>query len=150
MEPIGTFLMPLYAIASWYGLYTHGNTGKYMLPVSLVGWLWAVINVIRTKRLDLGIVTFFFVLLTSLYERHVGLFTRGMKLSLCISSILVATNYSLVIAFWKQIRKDLVKSKSELWCTIFYLYCAAMMAFWVCACARTHVRGETGYVTRMS
>ena len=67
-ESIGTILMPLYAIASWYGLCTQGSTGKYMLPVSLIGWIWAGINIIRTKRLDLGIVTFFLVLLSSLCE----------------------------------------------------------------------------------
>mmetsp|Transcript_32975 Transcript_32975/g.69401 ORF Transcript_32975/g.69401 Transcript_32975/m.69401 type:complete len:152 (-) Transcript_32975:378-833(-) len=144
-ESIGTFLMPLYAIASWFGLCTQGNSGKYMLPVSLVGWIWAGINCIRTKRLDLGVISFFFVILASLYERHYG-FTRGAKVALSVSSVMVAMNYSLVIAFWNDIQKDLAKSsKSELWMNIFWGYCASMVVFWVCAAVKNYMRGENGY-----
>eukprot|EP00585_Thalassiosira_rotula_P011413 CAMPEP_0196136646 /NCGR_PEP_ID=MMETSP0910-20130528/4888_1 /TAXON_ID=49265 /ORGANISM="Thalassiosira rotula, Strain GSO102" /LENGTH=148 /DNA_ID=CAMNT_0041396967 /DNA_START=114 /DNA_END=560 /DNA_ORIENTATION=- len=143
-EPIGIWLMPLYAIASWYGIFTQGNTGKYFFPVALVGWLWAGVNIYRTNRLDLGIVTFFFVLVASLCERKYG-FTRGVKLALSVSSIMVALNYSLVVVFWKQIQKDLVKSKSQLWMNIFWGYCACMVAFWVCAAAKNHTRGENEY-----
>ncbi|KAL7529752.1 hypothetical protein ACHAXR_003140 [Thalassiosira sp. AJA248-18] len=137
--------MPLYAIASWYGLLTQGKSGKYMLPVALIGWVWAGVNIYRTKRLDLGLVTFLFVILASICERHYGL-TRGVKLSLSVSSIMVAANYSLVVIFWKQIQKDLAKSKSQVWMNIFWGYCACMMAFWVCAMAKTYGRDFDGFI----
>ncbi len=136
--------MPIYAILSWLGFIFYGSTGRYVLPVSFVGWLWALINVIRTKRLDLGIVTFFFVLLASLYERHYG-FSKGVKVALCISSVFVAMNYSIVIAFWNDKQNDLAKSKSQLWMNTFWGYCLVMMIFWVCAAGRTYLRGENGY-----
>ena len=138
-------LMPLYALASWYGLIVHGGSGKHILPVAIVGWVWAAINIARTKRLDLGVVTFFLVLLACLAERHYG-FTRGVKLALSCASIAVAGNYSLVIALWAQISRDLSKVKSPAWITIFYCYCAAMMAWWVCAAAKNWMRAESnGY-----
>lgn len=143
--PIGAFLMPLYSILSWYGLCAQGSSGKYILPVAIIGWVWAGINILRTKRLDLGIVTFFFVILSALFERKYG-FTRGVKWSLCVSSMLVAANYSLVIAFWKVIQKDLSKTQSTTWMNIFWTYCASMMVFWVCVAIKTYGRGESiGY-----
>ena len=141
---IGIVLMPLYAILSWIGLITQGNSGKYVLPVALIGWVWAGINIYRTKRFDLGILTFFFVLLSALAERQWG-FTRGIKLAICISSIMVAGNYSLVVFFWKEIKKDLAKSKSVVWMNIFLGYCMAMMAFWVCVVAKSYARDFDGF-----
>lgn len=145
-DTVGVVLMPIYTIASWFGLISQGSTGKYVLPVALVGWFWAAINIYRTKRLDLGVVTFFFVLLAALYERKYG-FTGGVKLALSVSSIFVAGNYSIVMVFWGQIKKDLVKSKSQLWMNVFLGYCICMMAFWVCAAAKTWTRapGGVGY-----
>lgn len=141
---IGAFLMPLYSILSWYGLYSHGSSGKYVLPVAIVGWLWAGINILRTKRLDLGIVSFFFVIIGALFERQYGL-TRGAKWSICVSSLLVAANYSLVIAFWKVIQKDLSKTQSITWMNIFWTYCTSMVVFWICVAIKTYGRGESGY-----
>ncbi len=140
--------MPLYSILSWYGLYTHRNSGKYVLPIAIIGWVWAGVNISRTKRLDLGIVTFFFVIMCAIFERKYG-FNRGVKLSLCISSVLVAANYSLVIVFWKVIQKDLSKSSqtNTTWMNIFWTYCASMMVFWVCVAIKTYRRGESGYTT---
>ncbi|KAL3759014.1 hypothetical protein ACHAWU_008623 [Discostella pseudostelligera] len=148
--PIGAFLMPLYSILSWYGLCAQGSSGKYILPVAIIGWVWAGINILRTKRLDLGIVTFFFVILSALFERKYG-FTRGVKWSLCVSSMLVAANYSLVIAFWKVIQKDLSKTQSTTWMNIFWTYCASMMVFWVCVAIKTYGRGESiGYTVEQN
>mmetsp|Transcript_3162 Transcript_3162/g.6974 ORF Transcript_3162/g.6974 Transcript_3162/m.6974 type:complete len:149 (-) Transcript_3162:300-746(-) len=142
-EPLLTYLMPIYALASWYGFLTQ-NTGEYVLPVALVGWIWAAFNIYRTKRVDLGVVTFFFVLIASLCEQRYG-FTRGVKLALCVSSVLVAGNYSLVIAFWQQIEKHLAKKKSVLWLNIFRCYCVSGMLFWVCVAAKSYVRGGAGF-----
>ncbi|KAL9179607.1 hypothetical protein ACHAXT_008897 [Thalassiosira profunda] len=139
-EPFATFLMPIYALLSWLGLIFYGQTGRYILPVAVVGWIWAAINVARTKRLDLGIVTFFFVIVAALCERKFG-FTNGVKLGLSVSSILVAGNYSLVLFFWKQIRKDLAKAKSQLWLSIFWWYCLSGTIFWLVAIVRTWMRG---------
>ncbi|KAL7517545.1 hypothetical protein ACHAWF_000130 [Thalassiosira exigua] len=135
--------MPLYAVASWHGLHAKGGTGEYVLPVALVGWIWAVINVCRTKRLDLGVVTFFLVLIAAVAERWCGL-TNKVKLALTAASLLVAANYSLVVLFWGEIKKDLAKAKSSLWMNVFWGYCACMTAFWLCAAAKTHARGESG------
>lgn len=87
-------------MASWYGLITQANTGKHLLPISLIGWLWAGINIARSKRLDLGIVTFGLVLLASICERYYYGFTRGLRWGLTISCFLVAANFSLVVIFW--------------------------------------------------
>ena len=142
---VGTLLMPLYAIASWYGLYAYGDTGRHVLPVAFVGWVWAGINIARTRRLDLGIVTFLLVVLAASYERRHG-FGRGVKLAVTVSSLLVAANYSLVIAFWGDISRDLAKAKSQTWMNVFWGYCAIMTAFWAGAAIRNHLRGESdGY-----
>jgi hypothetical protein len=144
---VGTILMPLYAFVSWYGLYAHGDSGKHVLPVALIGWLWALINIARTRRLDLGIFTFLLVMLASVHERRHG-FGGGAKLALTISSMLVAANYYLVIAFWGDISKPLAKAKSPYWMNVFWTYCATMTVYWACAAARNHLRGETvGYAT---
>ncbi|KAL7444948.1 hypothetical protein ACHAXH_008266 [Discostella pseudostelligera] len=140
-SPIGAFLMPLYSILSWYGLCAHGSSGKCILPVAIIGWVWAGFNIHRTKRLDLGIVTFFFVIVCVIFERKYG-FTRGVKWSLCVSSMLVAANYSLVIAFWKVIQKDLSKTQSTAWMNIFWTYCASMMVFWVFVAIKIYGRGS--------
>mmetsp|Transcript_8691 Transcript_8691/g.19506 ORF Transcript_8691/g.19506 Transcript_8691/m.19506 type:complete len:164 (-) Transcript_8691:383-874(-) len=142
LEP-GFILMPLYAMASWYGLITQANTGKHLLPISLIGWLWAGINIARSKRLDLGIVTFGLVLLASICERYYYGFTRGLRWGLTISCFLVAANFSLVVIFWKPISKDLARSnKSQMWMKIFWSYCACMMVFWLCAGYKNQMRGE--------
>merc|ERR1719464_81887 len=120
-DPIGTYLMPLYAVASWYGLYAHGDTGSYNLPVALVGWVWAGINVLRTRQLDLGVVSFFLVLLASLGERRRGL-TPGIRAALCGASAIVAANFALPLLFWRQIRKIVTKGKSDTWTTTFLTY----------------------------
>ncbi|KAL3809746.1 hypothetical protein ACHAXA_009248 [Cyclostephanos tholiformis] len=146
---VGTVMMPLYAIASWYGLYAYGDTGRYILPVAFVGWLWAVINIARTRRLDLGIFTFLFVVVAAMYERRYGL-GRGTKMALTTSSILVAANYSLVIVFWGDISKTLARAKSQSWMNVFWTYCATMTAFWACAAARNHLRGESGGYSTVS
>lgn len=132
----------------WY----HGivsNTGKYVLPVSIVGWIWAVINTYTDQELDLGAITFFLVLIISLYEKYKGLFTQGIKWSLIISSLLVAANYGLVFILWKSLEEAFVSnSKSELWIAIFYWYCVAMMLFWICSSVKTYKRTmseEGGY-----
>eukprot|EP00804_Cyclotella_cryptica_P004360 CCRYP_006787-RA/>CCRYP_006787-RA protein AED:0.06 eAED:0.06 QI:138/1/1/1/0/1/2/273/160 len=138
-EPILTYLMPLYAIASWYGLYTRGQTGKHLLPIATFGWLWAAFNIARTQRLDLGIVTFGLVILASLWERRVG-FTGGVKLALTVSCVAVAANFALPVVFWNSISRALAGSKSQLWLKIFWWYCATMVVFWVCAAYRNQVR----------
>lgn len=140
-EPILTFLMPIYAITSWIGLYRHGNTGTHLLPIASFGWIWAVFNIIRTRRLDLGVVTFALVILSSLWERHSG-FHKGVKIALSISCVMVAANFSLVVIVWNSMVKELARSKSQLWLSVFYWYCATMVAFWICAAARNQFRGE--------
>jgi len=136
----GTVLMPLYAIASWYGLYAYGESGRHILPVAVVGWVWAGINIARTRRLDLGIFTFLLVVIAASYERRYGL-GRATKLALSSSSVLVAANYSLVIAFWGEISRDLARVKSHAWMNVFWGYCATMTVYWACVAARNHLRG---------
>ena len=136
MSEIGVVLMPLYAIFSWAALVTQENTGKYALvPVALVGWVWAGINIYRTNRFDLGIITFFFVLLSALAERQCGS-AHWAKRATGISCLLVVGNYSLVVIFWEEIQQNLAKSKGVVWLDIFWLYCIAMLAFWVSAVAK--------------
>lgn len=140
-EPILTFLMPVYAIASWVGLYLHGSTGVHLLPVASFGWIWAIFNIIRTRRLDLGVVTFALVIMSSVWERRSG-FHKGVKIALSISCMMVAANFSLVVVFWNSMVKELARSKSQLWLSIFYWYCASMTVFWICAAVRNQFRGE--------
>mmetsp|Transcript_38085 Transcript_38085/g.65068 ORF Transcript_38085/g.65068 Transcript_38085/m.65068 type:complete len:172 (-) Transcript_38085:149-664(-) len=140
-EPFGTFLMPIYAILSWYGLIAHGKSGAYVLPVALVGWVWALINIIVRKSFDLGIVTFFLVLLASAYEKKCG-FSKGPKVALCVSSIAVAANFALVPILWSDIQTDLANTRSDLWQTMFWWYCVTFSVYWVCASIRTYFRGE--------
>ena len=141
---VGGVVMPLYALLSWYSLYLKGETGEYLLPVSLVGWIWAVINTYRNQELDLGAVTFFFVLITSVYEQRYyteAQFTRGIKWILVVSSIMVAANYGLVFLLWGELKENFRSTaKSEVWITIFYWYCVVMMAFWVGASIKTSTR----------
>ena len=138
----GGVVMPLYALIAWYSLYSKGETGEYLLPVSLVGWIWAMINTYRNQELDLGVVTFFFVLITSVYERYyTGAFTRGIKWILVVSSIMVAANYGLVFLLWEGLKENFRSTaKSEVWIIIFYWYCVVMMAFWVGAAIKTSTR----------
>ena len=112
--------MPLYALISWYSLYKDDDKGEYILPVSFVGWIWAVINTYTNQELDLGAITFFLVLIISLYEKYKGVFTRGIKWSLIISSLLVAANYGLVFILWGGLEEAFISnSKSELWIANF-------------------------------
>jgi hypothetical protein len=141
-EPILTFLMPIYAIASWIGLYLHGSTGKHLLPIASFGWLWAVFNIMRTRRLDLGVVTFGLVIFSSLWERHSGLH-KGVKTALTLSCMTVSANFSLVVIFWSTMVKELARSKSQFWLTTFWWYCATMMVFWLFAAVRNQMRGES-------
>ena len=140
-EPIVTFLMPVYAAASWLGLYLCGSTGKHLLPIASFGWLWALFNIVRTRRLDLGIVTFALVMISSIWERQSG-FHKGVKIASNISCLLVAANFSLVVIFWNSMVKELARSKSQLWLSIFWWYCAIMTVFWVCAAIRNQMRSE--------
>lgn len=140
-EPIGLYLMPIYAVGCWYGLYAHAATCKHLLPAAVLGWTWAAINIMRSKRIDLGIVTFGFVVLSTLWERHHG-FTRGVRWATSLSSILVAANFSLVVMFWKPIQKDLAKSRSQLWLKVFFSYCACLMVFWIVSAYKSFTRGE--------
>ena len=144
MTELGTVLMPTYAIASWYGLYAYGSSGKYILPVAFIGWIWAIVNIARTKRVDLGVVTFLFVILAALFERQYG-FTRGAKLALTAASVVVAGNYSLVLTFWKEVSKALSAKKSQTWMNIYLSYAILMLVFWLCAAAKTYLRGENEY-----
>eukprot|EP00985_Skeletonema_marinoi_P012045 scaffold5751_cov136-Skeletonema_marinoi.AAC.5 len=58
-ELIGLCLMPAYAIGCWIGLYKNADTGKHLLPAALFGWIWAIINIMRSKRIDLGVILWF-------------------------------------------------------------------------------------------
>ena len=140
-ELIGLCLMPAYAICCWTGLYKNGGTGKHLLPDALFGWIWAIINIMRSKRIDLGIVTFGLVIIFTLVERYYG-FTRGVRWAISASCLAVATNFSLVVIFWKPIQKDLSKSKSQLWLKVFLSYCVTLMIFWIVAAFQNFVRGE--------
>jgi hypothetical protein len=140
-EPIGLYIMPAYAIGCWLGLCL-SDRGKHLLPAALFGWMWAVINIMRSKRIDLGVVTFFFVIISTLLERHYG-FTRGVRWAISAAAIVVAANFSLVVIFWKPIQKDLAKSRSQLWLKVFYSYCLTLMMFWLAAAYKNFVRSET-------
>ena len=140
-ELIGLCLMPAYAIGCWIGLYKNADTGKHLLPAALFGWLWAIINIMRSKRVDLGVVTFGLVIIFTLVERYYG-FTRAVKWAISISALVVAANFSLVVIFWKPIRKDLSKSKSQLWLKVFFTYCVTLMIFWIVSSFKNFVRGE--------
>ncbi len=141
-ELLGLTLMPAYAVGCWIGLYKYAATGKHILPAALFGWAWAMINIIRSKRIDLGVVTFGLVILFTLVERYYG-FTRGVRWSISLASLAVAANFSLVVIFWKPIQKDLSKSKSQLWLKVFFGYCLTLMIFWIVSAYKNFVRGET-------
>lgn len=144
---VGTVLMPAYAFASWYGLYTTGtNNNRHVLPIALIGWGWAVINITRTNRLDLGVVSFALAALSAWYERKYGL-TKGTKIAMILSSALVAMNYALVPANWGRITRTLAKTKSQTWLHIYFGYCVSQMVFWVCESVRNSMRSENvGYI----
>ena len=139
-ELIGLCLMPAYAIGCWIGLYKN-DTGKHLLPAALFGWIWAIINIMRSKRIDLGVVTFGLVVIFTLVERYYG-FTRGVKWAISLAALAVAANFSLVVIFWRPIRKDLSKSKSQLWLKVFFTYCVTLMIFWIVSSFKNFVRGE--------
>mmetsp|Transcript_25562 Transcript_25562/g.53798 ORF Transcript_25562/g.53798 Transcript_25562/m.53798 type:complete len:171 (-) Transcript_25562:519-1031(-) len=153
-EPFATFLMPIYASISWLLLLFRSHRGQHLLPISLIGWIWAMVNIIRTKRLDLGIVTFGIVLLGTLVEVYmthkVSSSSENISLGrvwwikwwLTIGCILVAANFSLVVIFWDSISKELEKSKSQTWMKVFLSYCIIMMVFWIAAAFKNQVRGE--------
>jgi hypothetical protein len=139
-EPILTYVMPIYTIASWYGLYIHGNTGKHLLPISASGWCWAAVNM-ATRGFDLGIVTFALVVLSCIWERSYG-FTKQVKSALTLSCLLVSINYALPLVLWDTIANELAQLKSQLWLKIFWGYCASMTVFWSCAVFKNQGRIE--------
>ena len=141
-ETIGILLMPSYAIGCWIGLYNNAETGKHLLPAALFGWIWAVINIMRNKRLDLGVVTFGLVVLFTLLEKQYGL-TRPIKWAISLSALSVAANFSLVVVLWKAIQKDLARSRSPFWLKVFFSYCALMMIFWIVAAYKNFKRVGT-------
>mmetsp|Transcript_6605 Transcript_6605/g.10076 ORF Transcript_6605/g.10076 Transcript_6605/m.10076 type:complete len:164 (-) Transcript_6605:256-747(-) len=140
-ELIGLCLMPAYAIGCWIGLYKNADTGKHLLPAALFGWIWAIINIMRSKRIDLGVVTFGLVIIFTLLERYYG-FTRGVRWAISAAALAVAANFSLVVVFWKPIQKDLSRSKSQLWLKVFFSYCFTLMIFWIVSAYNNFVRGE--------
>ena len=143
-EPFATFLMPAYAIVSWIGLFLFGKTGKHILPIAVIGWLWAVINCIHSKSLDLGAITFGLVMIASLWERHSG-FDKKVRVALTVSCVCVAVNFSLPLILWSQMADELAKEKSDLWLSIFFWYCVSMTVFWISAAIRNQIRGEITY-----
>ena len=105
-------------------------------------WIWAIINIARSKRIDLGVVTFGWVIFSTVWERYNG-YTRFVRWATTISSIFVAINFSLVLIFWKPIQKDLAKSRSVIWLKVFVSYCACLMIFWLISAYKSFFRGET-------
>ena len=154
-EPTLTYLMPVYAAASWYGLVRSSRggggaityDGGHLLPTSAFGVAWAAHNWRRRGFVDLGFFTMGLVLAGSAWERHrrdrgedggaaaVAAETLGCSLA--------SANFALVLAGWRRVAKAARRGgKSELWLRTFGGYCAVMAAFWAVAAFRNHRRGK--------
>lgn len=153
-EPIGTYLMPLYAGISWIGLLSVKNVHSVMGPVSLFGAGWALRNTLVGSNFDLGVVTMGLVSATIGFD---SLFINkdnnkmaqqgsngrsAIPFVLAFESILVSFNYAIPFLIWDQLEKSLSKSKSSMWFKIFKAYCAVQSAFWIYAAYRFYKKND--------
>jgi len=71
-EPILTYLMPVYATASWVALAKSHADGAWMIPVSGFGAAWALYNTVTRKVLDAGFITMGVVAIFAALEARQG------------------------------------------------------------------------------
>lgn len=140
-EPLGTYLMPIYAGASWIGILTIKEPLTTLLPVSIFGALWALRNTVVGGQFDLGVVTMGLVAITIATDVGFG-GIRGAKYALLVESLFVALNYILPFLIWEQLEKSLAKSKSMLWFKVFKVYLSVKAAFWVYAAYKIYTREQ--------
>lgn len=133
-EPRLTYLMPIYAIASWIAFFFWEESGKHLLPTSAFGAAWALVNCYRNKSMDLGCITMGIVAVASAMEQFTHSTPKArLHKAETIGCVLAAINFSLPIIFWKQIKDPLSKRKSAVWMTVFWYYLAAMTVYWLVA-----------------
>eukprot|EP00591_Stephanopyxis_turris_P007668 CAMPEP_0195515820 /NCGR_PEP_ID=MMETSP0794_2-20130614/6751_1 /TAXON_ID=515487 /ORGANISM="Stephanopyxis turris, Strain CCMP 815" /LENGTH=159 /DNA_ID=CAMNT_0040644305 /DNA_START=29 /DNA_END=508 /DNA_ORIENTATION=- len=151
-EPLLTYLMPVYAGLSYYGLLTTTNaddlTSTIILPSATFGTAWAAFNIYRSKSMDLGVVTMTVVAVSLALEHgYIGSGGNGLTPTLkrveTVGCVLVGCNFMLALLAFKQITKMLKREKSEFWFRMFFWYCVAMVVFWAICAWKCHGRVAT-------
>jgi len=132
-EPLLTYLMPAYAIASWISLLILKDHGRETLFCSAsFGALWAVRNMYQSRKLDLGAVSMGIVAVASAFEESVSM-CRIATLGCCLA----AANFSLPLFLWKNFIRAARKKRSPFWIKTFRVYLISMTLFWSCAAYQT-------------
>lgn len=129
-EPWLTYLMPVSSAINWMLILSDSGKDSWVLPTSLFGALWAVRNMLITKRLDLGAITMGLVASADTVGRLFGHGTMSRATRL-VGCVLVAANYALPLLMWSTIKKMFAKSKSIFWLKVFYYHCCNGVVFWI-------------------
>eukprot|EP00978_Attheya_sp_CCMP212_P014529 scaffold37056_cov51-Attheya_sp.AAC.1 len=126
-EPIWTYLMLVYATGSWVSMIALDDPLQCVFPVSIVGTLWAIRNIVKFEEADLGVISMGIVALASspVLGRYRRIETFGC--------FLAAANFLAPLLLWTKISPLVRFRRSILWTNIFLTYCSAMAFFWIYA-----------------
>eukprot|EP00614_Pseudopedinella_elastica_P006917 CAMPEP_0172600470 /NCGR_PEP_ID=MMETSP1068-20121228/20672_1 /TAXON_ID=35684 /ORGANISM="Pseudopedinella elastica, Strain CCMP716" /LENGTH=112 /DNA_ID=CAMNT_0013401171 /DNA_START=81 /DNA_END=420 /DNA_ORIENTATION=+ len=83
----------------------------------------------RARETDAGLVTMAIPAMARWAESKSGL-GASCKRTQVIGCLLAAANFALVVVFWGKARRIFAKTKTPLWLSVFYWYCAANTVFW--------------------
>eukprot|EP00978_Attheya_sp_CCMP212_P048518 scaffold534283_cov75-Attheya_sp.AAC.1 len=125
--------MLVYATGSWVSILTLDDPLDCVLPVSIVGTLWAIRNIVKFEQADLGVISMGIVALASspLLGRYRRIETFGC--------FLAAANFLVPLLLWTKLFPLVRNKRSLLWTNIFVTYCSAMAFFWIYA---AHLNGQ--------
>jgi hypothetical protein len=132
-DPIGTYIMPLYATASWIGVLYYGDEGKYLLPVSTFGALWALFNCMKNKRVDAGFISMGIVAAASGTKLILGEDSKTIRNIQTVGCLLAAANFALPLLMLPKLKRMFRKTRSAFSTNIFITYLVVMVAFWTYA-----------------
>jgi hypothetical protein len=139
-DPIGTYIMPLYATASWIGVLYYGEEGKYLLPVSMFGALWAASNCMKNKKLDAGCISMGIVAAASGTKLILGEDSKTIRSIQTFGCVLAAANFALPLFLLEKVKRTFRKTRSPFWINVFITYLIVMVAFWTYAAYKNYDR----------
>mmetsp|Transcript_14565 Transcript_14565/g.20577 ORF Transcript_14565/g.20577 Transcript_14565/m.20577 type:complete len:147 (+) Transcript_14565:110-550(+) len=128
-DPIGMYIMPLYAAASWTGMLLYGD--QCMLVVSSFGAIWALMNTFKNKSLDAGWISMGLVAVASMGEIFLG-DSNALHYLKIAGCVLASLNFMIPFTMWPKIEKLVQKKiRSMRWLKVFGAYLLVMAAFWM-------------------
>ena len=125
-DPIGMYIMPVYAAGSWIGMLLADGVKEQqyiVLIVASIGAIWALLNTVQNKRLDAGWISMGLVVVATMADLNY------LEIAGCV---LVSINFMLPFGMWPKI-EELVQTKirSMKWLQVFRVYLLVMAAFWM-------------------